>query len=97
MRGWFKAIKYCKEHPVEASEIIAKHYDVTPEEYREQITGLKWFGYEEQIQESKADDWVSAFNVISEIKFANERIHSKPNVAKAIDRTLLKGLYEDSQ
>ncbi len=97
MRGWFKGVTYCKEHPVEASEIIAKHYDVTPEEYREQITGLKWFGYEEQIQESEADEWVSAFNVISEIKFANGRIPSKPNAAKAIDRTLLEGLYENSQ
>jgi NitT/TauT family transport system substrate-binding protein len=97
MRGWFKAVIYCKEHPVESSEIIAKHYDVTPGEYREQITGLKWFGYEEQLQERKAGDWVSAFNVISEIKFANGRIPRKPNVAKAIDSTLLEGLYENSQ
>ncbi len=97
MRGWFKGVTYCKEHPVEASEIIAKHYDVTPEEYREQITGLKWFGYEEQTGESEADEWFTIFNVISEIKFANGRIHSKPNTAKAIDRTLLEGLYEDSK
>lgn len=33
MRGWFKALKYYKENPVEASEIIAKHYDITPEKY----------------------------------------------------------------
>ena len=96
MRGWFKAVTYCKEHPVEASEIIAKHYDITPEEYREQITGLKWFGYKEQIQEKEADQWFTAFNVISEIKFDNGRIRSKPNAAKAIDRTLLEGLYENS-
>ena len=97
MRGWFKGVTYCKEHSVEASEIIAKHYDVTPGEYREQIKGLKWDNYEEQIEEKEAGDWVSAFKVISEIKFANGRIHSKPNAAKAIDRTLLEGLYENSK
>ena len=82
--------------PFDASEIIAEHYDITPEGYREQIAGLKWYSYEEQIQESEAGDWVSAFNVISEIKFANGRIPRKPNAAKAIDRTLLEGLYENS-
>ncbi|MBW8039009.1 MAG: hypothetical protein FVQ85_03320 [Planctomycetes bacterium] len=97
MRAWFKALKYCREHPVEASEIIAKYYDVTPEEYREQITGLKWFGYEEQIKEKEANQWFTTFNVISEIKFTNGRIPRKPNAAKAINRTLLEGLYEDSQ
>ncbi len=97
MRGWFKAVTYCKEHPVEASEIIAKHYDVTPEEYRQQITGLKWDGYQEQTEQGEADEWFTAFNTISEIKFANGRIRRKPNAAKSIDRTLLEGLYEDSQ
>lgn len=97
MRGWFKGVAYCKEHPVEASEIIAKHYDVTPEEYREQVTGLKWDSYEKQIEEKEADEWFTAFKVISEIKFANGRIRSKPNAAKAIDRTLLAGLYENSK
>ena len=97
MRGWFKAVAYCKEHPVEASEIIAKHYDVTPGEYREQIKGLRWDSYQDQIVEEEADEWLTAFNIISEIKFANGRIPGKPNAAKAIDRTLLEGLYENSQ
>ncbi len=97
MRGWFKAVTYCKEHPVEASEIIAKHYDVTPEEYREQITGLRWDSCQDQIVEEEANEWLTAFNIISEIKFANGRIPRKPNAAKAIDRTLLEGLYENSQ
>ncbi len=40
---------------------------------------------------------ITAFKVISEIKFANGRIPSKPNAVMAIDRTLLEGLYENSQ
>ena len=97
MRGWYKAVTYCKEHPVEASEIIAKHYDVTPGEYREQIKGLKWHSYQEQTEEGETDEWFATFDVISEIKFTNGRIPMKPNVAMAINRTLLEGLYEDSQ
>ena len=96
MRGWLKGVKYCKEHPVEASEIIAKHYEVTPDEYREQITGLKWFDYEEQTKPGETEKWSNLFDTISEIKFANGRIPRKPDAAKAIDRTLLEGLYEDS-
>ncbi len=96
MRGWFKGVKYCKEHPVEASEIIAKHYDVTPDEYREQITGLKWFDYEEQTKPGEAEEWSNTFDVIAGIKLANRRIDKKPDAVKAIDRTLLENLYEDS-
>ena len=97
MRGWYKAVTYCKEHPVEASEIIAKYYDVTPEEYREHITGLKWHSYQEQTDEDEVDEWFTTFNIISEIKFANGRIPRKPNAVMAIDRTSLEGLYENSK
>ena len=97
MRAWFKAIKYYKENPVEASEIIAKHYDTTPGEYREQVKGLKWSSYQEQTGQGEADEWFTTFNTISEIKFANGRIPRKPNAAGAIDRTLLEGLYENSK
>ncbi len=96
MRGWFKGVEYCKEHPVEASEIIAKHYDVTPEQYREQITGLEWFDYEQQTKSGEAEEWSNAFDVIAEMKLANRRIDKKPDAVKAIDRTLLENLYEDS-
>lgn len=97
MRGWFKAVKYYKEHPVEASGIIAKHYDITPEEYRKAVEGLIWDNYEHQITEDEEEEWVNAFNFISEIKLANGRISKKPEVQKAINRTLLRELYENKQ
>ena len=93
MRGWFKAVKYYKEHPVEASGIIAKHYGITPEEYRKEVEGLKWFSYEEQITVDEEEEWVNAFNFIAELKFANKRITKKPDSGKAINRTLLRELY----
>jgi len=97
MRGWFKAIEYYKEHPVEASEIIARHYDITAERYREQVTGLRWDDYQRQITPEEAEEWFEAFNTIAEIKFADGRIPMKPGAEKAIDTVLLGGLYEDTQ
>lgn len=97
MRGWFRAVKYYEEHPQEASGIIAKHYDLTPEQYRRRITGLGWSGYENQIEPKKLDEWFAVFNIIAEIKFINRRISKKPDAQEAIKRRLLRRLYEDSQ
>ncbi len=93
MRGWFKALKYYKENPVEASEIIARHYDIAPEQYREQVEGLRWEDYAAQIHPSEDREWIKAFNIIAELKFANGRIKKKPEVERSMNRKLLKELY----
>jgi len=97
MRVWFKAVNYYKERPIEASEIIAKYYDITAEQYREQITGLKWVDYEKQISADKTAVLIKTFNTIAEIKLASGRISNKPDADNAINTTLLGELYEDSQ
>ena len=94
MRGWFKAVEYYKAYPVEASEIIAKHYDMSAKTYRERVKGLRWEGYADQIRLSEDDEWTSTFNAIAELKFENRKISGKPDAKKAIDRRLLKELYE---
>jgi len=95
MRGWFRAVSYYKAHPVEASGIIARRYDITPEQYRKQVTGLRWVGYEEQIGPEEEKELIECFNTIAGIKFAGGRISKKPDAKKAFDRTLLRTLYED--
>ncbi len=94
MRGWFKALKYYEEHPVEASEIIAGHYDITPEQYRKEIEGLRWDDYATQIRPVEDREWRKAFNTISELKFMNGRITKKPEVETSMNRRLLKQLYK---
>ncbi len=94
MRGRFKALKYYKENPVEASEIIARHYDITPEKYRIQVEGLLWEIYATQIRSDEEREWIKAFNIISELKFMNGRIPKKPDVERSMNRNLLKELYE---
>ncbi|MCX5706274.1 MAG: ABC transporter substrate-binding protein [Candidatus Omnitrophica bacterium] len=97
MRSWFRAVKYYQEHPVEASKIIAKYYKLTAEEYRKAVEGLFWDNYEDQITPLRQEGLVSIFNTISKIKLMNRRITKIPSAQSAINRTLLKGLYENSQ
>ena len=97
MRAWFKGLKYYREHPLEASEIIAKYYELSPDQYRKQVEGLKWIEYEDQDEPSKCRRWLDIFNTVAEIKLANNRISQKPDAAKALNTNLLEKLYEDSK
>lgn len=97
IHGWFKAVKYCQEHPVEASGIIAKHYNLTAEEYRKHVQGLQWIDYTEQDESAEIKTWVDTFDRITNIKYMNGRISKKPDAATAINGTLLIKLYENSQ
>lgn len=97
LRGWFKAVEYYQEYPLEASEIIAKYYNISADEYRNNITGLKWTGYKEQADPERLKSWLEVFDTVSDIKFKNGRIGYKPPAQTAIDSAFLKKLYEDSQ
>lgn len=96
IRAWFKGLKYYREHPDEASEIIAKYYKITPEQYRKQVAGLLWDDYEKQHASPEGKEWIAIFNTVAEVKLANARISQKPEASKFINRTLLEKLYEDS-
>ena len=96
MRAWFKALKYYRDEPEEASAIIAAYYGITPEEYRKQVEGLLWKSYEEQKGEL-AKKWIEVFDLIAKIKVDNKRIILKPEATASVNRKLLERLYEDSE
>jgi NitT/TauT family transport system substrate-binding protein len=97
MRGWFRAVKYYKEHPDESSYIISGYYRMSPEEYRKRVSGLKWYDHEGQKPEDRQREWLDAARVLVEVKLMNGRIPKRLDVSKLIDRTLIEGLYEDSK
>ena len=97
MRSWFKALKFYREHPDEASEIIAKHYKISSEQYRKQVEGLLWNDYEEQKAPSEYKEWSEAFDTIVKVKLANGRISQKPDMSKFLNHTLMESLYENSK
>jgi NitT/TauT family transport system substrate-binding protein len=95
MRAWFKALKYYREHPSEASGMIARYYKMPADEYRESVKGLRWFDYARQDDVAERKALTDAFNEITELKYLNGKISDKPSADSAIDTALLKGLYED--
>jgi NitT/TauT family transport system substrate-binding protein len=97
MRAWFKGLAYYRDHPLEASETIAKYYKITPEQYRKLNEGIRWVYYEEQKAFPEYREWQEIFNTIVAIKSADKRISRKPDAAKFLNRTLIEKLYENSR
>lgn len=95
MRSWFRALAYYGEHPDESSGIIAKYYDMSPEDYRKAVGGLVWLDYEHNMDAERKGEWAAAFSSISRIKYDNGRIRSVPDAAGAFDAGPLKRLHED--
>lgn len=99
LRGWYKAVEYYKAHPEEASRVIAPHFDLSPEEYREQVRGLRWPAYEEALEDfGTADEpgrLYELFNTIALLKHNNGRIPRKPEAAQALEPEILRTLYDD--
>ena len=94
MRGWFKALKFYREQPDKASEIIAPYYRITAEEYRKQIEGLKWISYEAQRAPAQYEKWREIFNTVAKLKQASGRIPKKPVAEKYLNHVFLEKLYE---
>jgi len=97
MRGWFKAVKYYKEHTREATKIISKHFNITPQEYENNVNNLQWTDYTKQISVENTKTIEDTFNTIVEIKFKNNRIAKKPNPKVAINTVLIRKIYENSK
>ena len=44
--GWCKAIKYFEDNPEDAISIMAKSFNLSSDEFRDTISGIRYFGYE---------------------------------------------------
>jgi len=95
MRAWFRALEYYGRDPAAASAVIAGYYGVTPDEYREQVKGLKWVGYGDQALLSDPKKLEEVFNGIAELKLAGRRISGLPDARGALESGPLKEIYED--
>jgi len=97
MRAWFKALAYYNDNPDESSKIISRYYDISPAQYIQQVTGLKWNTYADQSNLSRHKEWSDVFNMIVEVKFSNGRISNKPKAEEYLNTSFLRSLYEDSE
>lgn len=98
MRAWFKAIDYWKENPQEANTIMARYYDVPPEEFADVISGLIWPSYEENIAyfgtSQNPGRIYEVANTFVNVFLKTSQIKSRPDMTKAINSQLLRELYE---
>ncbi|MDO8536317.1 MAG: ABC transporter substrate-binding protein [Candidatus Omnitrophota bacterium] len=97
LRGWFRAVKYYNEHPDESSRIIAKYFNISPEQYRKQVTGLKWYSYEEQKTDLGKKEWADIAALLTEVKLLNGRIPRRMDNSRLITYDFVDSLYEDSK
>lgn len=98
MRAWFKAVDYWKENPQEANVIMARHYDVPPEEFADIISGLIWPSHEENIAYfgtlTSPGRISEVANIFVDVFLKTGQIKSRPDMTKAINSQLLRELYE---
>jgi NitT/TauT family transport system substrate-binding protein len=93
MRAWFRALKYYREHPLEASGIIAQYYNMHPDEYQKSVEGLRWFDYADQDDAGEYKALAAVFDEIAELKYMNGMIADKPSAKDVINTELLGELY----
>ncbi|MDO8649605.1 MAG: ABC transporter substrate-binding protein [Candidatus Peregrinibacteria bacterium] len=96
VRGWFKAVEYWKQHPDESNAIMAKYYSVTPKEFADQVSGLVWPSYDENLtyftQNAKPSIYDVADTFVS-IFLKTGQIRSKPDLEPAVDTSILQNLH----
>lgn len=96
MRAWFRAVEYIKQNPDESNAIMAKYYKISPQEYKEMISGLTWPSLEENKaylgNETGKGTIFSVAQTFIEVFKETGQIKSAPNMEAAIDQSLINSL-----
>lgn len=99
MRAWFKAVDYWRTHQGEASALMAKHYNVSPTEFAELISGLVWPTYQENVtyfgSKERPVRIYEVAGIFADLFVATGQIKQKPDLTQAIDERLLSTLYDE--
>ncbi len=98
IRAWFQALDYWKAHPTEANRLMAAHYNVTPEEFAELITGVTWHSYDENVAyfgtRAKPGKFLDVSKIFVDLYRETGRLNgTPPDMTKAFDPVPLAGLY----
>ncbi len=98
MKGWFKALDYWKNNPEDANSIMAKHYNLSGEEFKTLAEGVVWPSLEENIQyfgKSQGEGKIYEIaNTFSDVFIATGQIKTKPNMDSAINQSLLEQMSQ---
>ncbi len=96
IKAWFKALDYWKNNSDESNQIMSKYYNVTPAEFKDLITGVKWPTYQENQTyfgtKSNPGKIYDIANTFIQVFQEMGSIKDKPDMTKAIDSSLLVNL-----
>ncbi len=98
VKGWFRAVEYWKAHPAEANAIMAEFYQVTPEEFADQVSGLLWPSLEENVKYFDAASDSSIFDVADTFisifrKTGQIAVDARPDMTAAVDASVLRSIH----
>lgn len=93
IKAWFETEKFIREQPAEATKIMAKVVNLSPEEYAVFLPGTKFFDAAANKQAFDAKDPLSLSSMaptITAFLTQFKLIEGKPDVAKGIDASLMQ-------
>lgn len=96
LRALFASLTFIQEHPKEGIQIIARNFNLTPDETKAQLKTLKWLDYQKNILYFSSRKKPNAEQVLqdaSHLWFKLGIIKQHIDAKKLIDATLLRTLY----
>ncbi len=99
LRSIFRAIDYYDANPAEAIKLMAPHFDLSPEEFKESVdTGVNYTSYEENVELFGApgtrgtvyDNFDALMEISIDVELADEPLVAEEH----IDKSLLDGLWD---
>jgi len=97
MRAYFKSVAFWNSNKDEANAIIAKNFNIAPEEFAPMMDTVKLLDYNENLKKFDSSSELNIYNLTSKaIDFYSEDgiLKTKPDVNKLIDPSLLNELYK---
>lgn len=95
LRAVFAAQAWIPEHKEEATQIIAKELKISPQEASEQMQGVHWLSYEENLNALTSGEYSvkHALQAAGDLWFKLGLIKTQPKADDLIDTSFLKNLY----
>jgi NitT/TauT family transport system substrate-binding protein len=93
IKAWFETEKFIREQPAEATKIMSKVVNMTPEEYAVFLPGTKFFDAAANTQAFDAKQALSLSRtapIIAAFLAEHKLIEGKPDAAKGLDSSLLQ-------
>lgn len=92
VRAWFDAVAFIRSQPEHAVAIMSKVVSLSPEQYRVFLPGTRFFdaaANQEAFDAHSPKALVNVAPTIAAFLLSNKLIEGQPDVARAIDRSLL--------